>query len=356
MRTSLRAVLVAAATSGTLVFAHAALAADSATVAVSHAPPLLAGSKSTTIHIVLPQTDDPIAAINVYAPSGYGAALSQPAGTTIGRVDATAFSHVANLTVPLGGGVVTDTPSKYAAQSTACAGTPASAAVWILNLTLGGQTLALPLYVNPTAGAEQALGAYKLSICLAPWDIPESLGGAAQGAQLLEATFTVNAVFATPTAAGVAKWEGVFTPYTPGKGTPNPAGTFEARAFVPLPPSLTLTAKVKSHKTGAYALSGKVTEGGLPVPGLALSILRGASTSALKKAGSATTSAGGTWVSSGRVKPKTTTYFEVTGSAKERDYTAQGCQSPLTALAPAGCVSATLSPWTVRSAVVRVKP
>ena len=33
-----------------------------------------------------------------------------------------------------------------------------SQAVWIMNLSVAGQTLAMPLYVNPTAGAEQALG------------------------------------------------------------------------------------------------------------------------------------------------------------------------------------------------------
>ena len=54
--------------------------------------------------------------------------------------------------------------------------------------------------------------------------------------------------------------------------------------------------------------------------------------------------------------PRKTTYFQVSGSVDERDYTATGCQSPLSSVAPAGCVKATLSPWSAKSVVVRVKP
>jgi hypothetical protein len=70
---------------------------------------------------------------------------------------------------------------------------------------------------------------------------------------------------------------------------------------------------------------------------------------------SATTTGAGTWTASGHLAPKKTTYFQVSASVGERDYTATGCQSPLTALAPAGCVSATLSPWSAKSIVVVVK-
>ena len=49
-------------------------------------------------------------------------------------------------------------------------------------------------------------------------------------------------IFTTPTGAGLLKWETLFTPYNPGKGTPNAAGTFEARALVPVPILLGLSA------------------------------------------------------------------------------------------------------------------
>jgi hypothetical protein len=355
MNTRTRALLAAAAAVATLAFAGAALAANSGSVGVSHTPQTLANAQSTTIHIALPQTDDPIAAINVYVGAGYAAKLDQAAGTNIGTVDATAFSHTAGLTLPLNGPVTTDSPGGYTSQSTACARTPASAAVWILNLSVAGQTLKLPLFVTPTAGAEQALGAYKLSVCLTPWDIPESLGGAPQGAQVLDVRFTVNNVFTTPTSGSLVKWETLFTPYNPGKGTANAAGTFEARAFVPLPIILGVKASY-AKKTNTWTLSGKATEGGLAVPSLPLRVARGLSATRLVSKGTAKTTASGTFKVTGKLVPKKTTYFQVSGSVLERDYTATGCQTPLTSVAPAGCVKATLSPWSAKSVVVRVKP
>src|SRR5205823_14191090 len=181
---------------------------------------------------------------------------------------ATALAHAGGLTLPLSGPVTTDDPAKHTTD--ACSpGT--NAAVWNMNLSVAGQTLVLPIYVNPTSGAATALGAYNLKICLPPWDVPPGTPGRSfQGAQVLDAKFTVNKVFTTPTGAGLLKWETLFTPYTPGKGTPNAAGTFEARAFVPLPIILGISAKWKNKKAGTYTLSGTATEGGAPVSGLAL--------------------------------------------------------------------------------------
>jgi hypothetical protein len=354
MKRATRAALVAAAVGAMLAFAGGAFAANTGTVAVWHTPMVLGGSSSTTIHINLPQTTDPIAAINIYVPAGYTLNTSQATGTNIGSVDATAFSHDNNLTLPLTGNVTTDAPANHASDSAACARTATSAAVWILNLSVAGQTIALPLYVNPTAGAEQALGAYKLSICLPPPDVPVGTPGrSANGAQVLDAKFTVKGIFSTPSTAGSLRWESLFTPYTPGKGTVNLAGTFETRSLVGLPVGLTLTA---THKKTAYTVKGKASEGGVPANGIAVSVLRGTSPTKVAKVASATTTAAGTFSSSGKVKPKKTTYFKATATAKERDFTAQGCVNPLPAtVAPAGCVSATLPPWTATSPVVKVK-
>jgi hypothetical protein len=349
-----RAALAAAAAGAMLAFAGGAFAANTGTVAVWHTPMVLGGSSSTTIHIDLPQATDPIAAINIYVPSGYALNLAQATGTNIGSVDATAFSYDNNLTLPLSGTVTTDAPASHAADSTACTGLATSAAVWILNLSVAGQTIALPLYVNPTAGPEQALGAYKLSICLPPPDVPIGTPGrSANGAQVLDAKFTVNGIFKTPSAGGILRWESLFTPYNRGKGTVNLAGTFETRSLVALPVGLTLAA---THKKTAYTLKGKLSEGGIPVPATAVTVLRGTSPTKLAKVASPATAATGAFSSSGKVALKKTTYFKATAAVKERDFTAQGCVNPLpVTVAPAGCVSATESPWTATSTVVKVK-
>jgi hypothetical protein len=354
MKTSLRAALLAAAAVATLAFANAALAANTGSIAVWHDPMVLAGSKSTTFHVKLPQSSDPVAAVNIFSAAGYGVALGQPAGTNIGSVEATAFARDNSLTLPLTGTVTTDNPATHTTD--ACS--PGNnAAVWNLNLSVAGQSLIVPLYVNPTSGPAAALGGYNLKICLPPPDVPVGTPGRAfQGAQLLEAKFTVNGIFTTPTSGALIKWEALFTPYNPGKGTPNAAGTFETRAFVTLPIILGIHASYKK-KTATWQLNGKLTEGGLAVPAdTPVVVYKGTSATALKKATTTKVKTDGNWSVAGKLKPKKTTFFQIGAALGERDYTAQGCANPVTAVAPAGCVSATLSPWSMKSVAVRVRP
>ncbi len=357
MNKRIRTALVAVSAIATLSFASAALAANTGSVSVWHTPQTLANSASTTIHVNVPETTNPIAVVNIYSGTGYTLNTSQAANTQIGTVEATALSRDNNLTLPLSGNVVTSDAAAAAnkAGSAQCARVAQSLAVWIMNLSVAGNTLAIPVYVNPTAGPEQTLGGYKLSICLPPPDVPVGTPGRAfQGAQLLDAKLTLNNVFTTPTGGGLIKWETLFTPYNPGVGTVNVAGTFEARAFVPLPIILGVQVKYKNKKARTYVVSGKATEGGAPVSGLTLSVLRGLTAKKLTRIGSAKTSATGGYSLGGKLAKKSTNFFQVSGSVGERDYTATGCASPLTPFAPAGCVHATLSPWSAKSVVVKL--
>ena len=357
MTPPIRAVLAPLAALAALALASPASAANTGSVAVWHTPQTLANSQSTTIHVTVPQTTDPIAAVNVYTAAGYTVNTSQAVGTSIGSVDATAFARDANLVLPLSGTVVTADPASAANKqgSAQCTGVAQSQAVWVMNLSVAGNTLPVPVYVNPTAGAEAALGGTKLSICLPPPDVPVGTPGRSfQGAQLLDAQLTVSNVFTTPTSGALSKWETLFTPYSPGVGTVNRAGTFEARAFVPVPIVLGIKATY-AKKTNTWTLSGKATEGGTAVSSLTLKVARGLSATKLAQKGTVTTNASGSFKVSGKLIPKKTTFFQVSGSVGERDYTTTGCQSPLTSVAPAGCVKATLSPWSAKSVVVRVK-
>ena len=351
MKTSLRAALVAAGALATLLFAGAASAANTGSIAVWYTPMAPGSSAATTIHVKVPQSTDPIAAVQIYTGTnlvnGGG-----PAGSQIGTVEATAFSRDNNLTLPLTGTVTTDDPTKYTAQSTQCAGVPTSFAVWLMNLSVAGNTLQIPIYVNHASAVEANIGGYKLSICLPPPDVPAGTPGRAfEGAQLLEAKLTLNKIFTAPTSSGLSKWDALFTPYNPGQGTPNKTGTFEARAFVPLPVLLGLKATYVK-KTNTWRLKGSLIEGGQGVGGTTIHFARGTSKSKLSTKSSTRTSSGGSFSTAGHLKPKKTTYFQATASVGERDYTATGCQTPI---APAGCVSATLSPWSVKSAIVRIK-
>jgi hypothetical protein len=349
----IRAGFAAAAVLAVLFAAGAASAApNTGSIAVSFSPMTLGSSSTATIHVSVPQSTDSIAAVNIFTGTT-NVNLGTP-GTQIGSVDATALAHDAGLNLPLSGPVTADDPAKHTTD--ACS-PGQNQAVWLMNLSAAGQTLPIPIYVNKTSGPTAALGAYNLKICLPPWDTPVgSPGRSFEGAQLLDAKLTLNKMLVAPTSAGVSTWETLFTPYVPGKGTPNPAGTFEARAAIPVPAAIGIKASY-SKKTKKWTLSGKVTEGGLPLSSATtLTLLRGTSAGSLKKVGSVKAAAGGAWKTSGRLTGKKTTYFQVSASVGERDFTATGCQSPQTAIAPAGCVSATLSPWSAKSSVVHVKP
>src|SRR5256885_9771 len=83
------------------------------------------------------------------------------------------------------------------------------------------------LFVVATAGPEASLGATKLVVCLPPPDVPVGTPGRATfGAKLLSATFSASAI-TEPKASADLRWTSLWTPYTPGKGTPNPAGSVE---------------------------------------------------------------------------------------------------------------------------------
>ena len=346
MRTPLLTVVALVA----LLLAPSAFGANTASISVTHDPFVLAGSSSTTIHVTIPQATDPIAAINIYVPAGYGASFSAAAGTTIGSVDATAFSHDAGLTLPLSGNVTADSPAAHTSDSTQCTGVATSAAVWILNLSVAGQTIALPLYVNPTAGVEQALGAYKLSICLPPPDVPIGTPGrSAQGAQVLDARFTVKGVLTTPANGGALTWTSLFTPYTPGKGTVNAAGTFYARGVVALPVSLAASQKKVGKK---LQLSGTATQGSLPLAGASLRIAFGTSAKKLTKSVSATTSSTGSW----KATLPAGSYFQVSTTVGETDFPAGCTLTPLPpTIAPGGCASTKLAPFSTKGAVTKGK-
>lgn len=335
--------MLAASALVALSLAAPALASYTPKFSVSHARPALGANVGTTIHVTLPQADNPTAQIRFYAPAGYTATLNQAVGTTIGVATATAFSTTTGLTLPLQGNVTVDNAASH--TSDPCS-PGVHTAVWVVNLEVAGQKIALPVYVDATTGAEQGLGAYRILTCLPP---PAAAAG---GAQVLDVRFSVTGVFTTPTTPNTYRWEAIFTPY---KGTtPNPVGTVEARALVPLPAAVTLKATYLA-KTNTYRLRGTVSEGGTGVDGLRVKFFRGLSTKVLRQV-SSTVARNGSYSTAGHLKPRRTTYFQVRVDAPERDATATGCASPLPpTVAPGGCVSATVSPFSLRSAILRIR-
>lgn len=353
MNTKLRIATLAVAAIAGLALAAPSLAQFTPRLAVSHSTVATAGVHPTTIHVTIPQNDDPVAAMNIFAPLGYTINAVAP-GTQIGQATASVYSRTTGLTLPLEGPVTTDDPAKY--TSSPCS-PGMNFAVWLLALSVAGQNVTIPVYVNPTTASPfSALGSYRITVCLPSPEIPESQGGAVQGAQLLDADFTVNDAVSLPTQRGSYVWRMLSTPYQPNSGTPNPAGTVESRSFQALPAHVTLSARYVV-RSNTYKLSGRVVAGPTAVSGVRAQIWRGRTIAGLTRRSNTLTKKNGKFATAGHLQPKKTTYFQVRVKVPEQDY-ASGCV--VANLPPAGapappCVSSTFGGWAGFSSIIRIK-
>jgi hypothetical protein len=246
MRKTIRFAMLVGASFASLAFAGTALATFSPKLIVSSAT---AGGGPVRVGALVGATDDPTAKVSIYVPAGYQVNTTTAVGTKLGDVTATAAAaDLGGAVLPLTGEL--DVAAPDATSAAQCGTTDVQ--LWNLKLTAAGQTLNVPVHVVKASASESASGySYKLVICLPPPDVPAGTPGRAQfGAKLLSATFSVSAI-TEPTAAGDFRWTSLWTPYNPGKGTPNAAGSVETQSIRHLPTvaKLTLTKKKVTTST-----------------------------------------------------------------------------------------------------------
>jgi hypothetical protein len=305
----------------------------------------------TKIHLTIPKADDATAALVIYSPATATATLGQAIGTQIGTVEAqvNAKAISPDAILPLTGTVVIGDPANpvLAAAATACTGTTTHAATWLLVLTAAGQTLNVPAFVDPTTGAETALGAGKIMVCLPSPDIAESAGGAKFGSKLLDVNFTVNGIFAA-TSAPISTWLSTFVPYAAGTATANPAGHVSAVGVMAIP---TFTFSAKPSKGHKVTFSGRVTAGGVPAAGQPIAIYSRAKNVARTKTG-----ATGAFAATATLKKGTYT-LRAKLTASDTDATTQACALVPAAAVPSigSCVSATAAGATLFSKPVTIR-
>ena len=257
MRKSIRAALLACAAIATLAFAGTALAAyTSPKLVVGSLTPQAAGSGGPVrVGVTVDNADDPTARVQIMIPTGYQ--LGTPgAGTKLGDVTATAAAaDLGGAILPLTGELQAVAPNTTGAAQCGVA----ASQYWNLHLTAAGQTLDIPLYVVAANATESAAGYQaKLVVCLPPPDVPAGTPGRATfGAKLLSASFGDSAI-TQPVASGDYRWTSLFTPYNPGKGTPNAAGSVETQAVrhIPTQAKLAVTKK-KVTTTKVKRIKGK---------------------------------------------------------------------------------------------------
>ena len=305
------------------------------------------GAGVVTIVVAQEKVDDPTARIVIYAPLGYKATLTQTPGTQIGNV--VADVQVLDLgpnTLPLTGPVKADSPANYPPASNLCTPGVTHEAVWTLNAALPGQPAnPIPVYVDHSTGAEAAFSSVKMTVCFRDPTLPSGdPRRSPNGTKFLDAAFSVKGVFTNPTSAGNQLWRTLFTPYTPGTGTPNAAGTREAQGVVPMPYSISIK-RIRKARPGYFRLAGTVNVAGTAPTGAGLKLFAGVKgkSGVTFKAVASTKTRKGKYVFNRRL-PKKVTYLFV-----ERPPTSIACAVPLVT-----CTSAITS--NAISGVVRVAP
>jgi len=346
MRKTIRATVFAVALLAALAFAGSAFASFGPKIVV------VSNTDGTAISVNVANTDDPTSRVAIYVPPGY--TLAPPTlGSKLGLVVATASAaDLGGAVLPLTGELdaISESalsPSAKASESSCIqGGTPA--AIWDMHLAAAGQTLDIPMYVVPTTGVEQTAGIAKIVVCLPPPDVPSSNPNRATfGAKLLSATFTTNALVQSSPAT--ARWTSLWTPYTPGAGTPNAAGSVEAQSIVKPAPvaAIKVTKKKlisykKVHGKKVKVIRTKVTysasasQDGAPASGVI---------SAVTKNGAPVKPAGSFILAKGKAAT-----LVATEKVPDQDLLAAGC-TPTPLFQGVPCIDATVAGGTAKATV-----
>ena len=350
MTKTIRFVLLSSVCAVALAFGGNALAAYNPSLLVAGTSHALNSSGPVVIGVGQDQNDDATGVLNIYSPLGYDVSLTQAPGTRIGDLEAIVLVRaLANARVPIQGTVTARDPGLYTnPQQFPCGGGVRHEAVWTIDTSLAGNPLTIPMYVDRTTGAEAQFSSAKIRICLASPYIPPPQGAAA-GASLILAAFSVQGVFGNPGTRGAYPWNALFIPYAPGTGTLNPANAAQSTSFTRLPVQLAVTAKKQKRGKRSFArVTACLNEAGQPVRGVRVNILAGRTARRTSRVAFGRTNARGCLVRVIRLRNRVT-FIRASTSVPERDVTTSpGCTPGLSAapgvLPNARCTSATLAP------------
>ena len=268
------------------------------------------------------------AAVQIAVPAGFQLDLSKPAGAKLGDLSAGIESATDGSGFAFADGpIVVDDPATYAADPVAQACAPGvHTAVWRASLSVIGQVISVPLAVDAVTDPGAA-SAYTIRLC--PVRAPSTASPAGTTFVLFSAVLLNEAV--APAAPGNYTWSAFVTPAN--NFVADPTGTFELRAILPLPRSLTLDAQY-DPKTHAAILSGSVSAAGKPTAGAAVSLVAHDRKDKLIDLGTVRTDATGAF----RVRRPVDRTVDVEASIAS---TNGPCTAPSTA--PGGCVSETVA-------------
>jgi hypothetical protein len=342
---SIRFFLLSSVCALSLAFGGSAFAAYNPSLLVAGTSHATGSGGPVVIGVGQDQNDDATGVLTIYAPLGYGVTLTQAPGTRIGDLDGIVFVRALQARVEIQGTVTAQNPAQYV-NNPCSPGAPQ--AVWLIETTLAGTALQIPMYVDAvTTGPEAAFASLRIRVCLPSPYVPPPQG-AASGASLIVAAFSVNGVFSNPTTRGTYPWNALFIPYTPGTATLNPGNAAQSTSYTRLPVQLALTAKKQKRGKQRFAvLTACLSEAGQPVRGVNVTFTSGRTARRQGRIARVRTNARGCATYRYRLRRKTT-FFRASTSVPDRNVTSSpGCAPPLSVAPgapPARCSSATLAP------------
>ena len=272
------------------------------------------GGGSVTIVVAQPAGNDATARIAIYVPPGYRTTLGQAPGATVGSVLASVQLLQTGSTnlFTLRGAIRVENPatSPFASVAAQCTQSPTPPeAIWSLNASVSGQTIAIPIFVSHTAGAEAAFSSAKLVVCFRNPALQQPQGSG--GTKLVDAALAIQSgIFRNPDAAGTPLWRSIFTPWSGSNPVPNVAGTTEAEGVVPMPHTLALK-RVRTRR-GFFRVAGTLIVAGSRPAGQNVELwggVRGKSGTNFKRLATTKTKRGGKFAFTRRLPKRTTLLF-----------------------------------------------
>jgi hypothetical protein len=348
MRNTLRLAVLACVAAGALATAGSALAVPKLIIGGL----TTLGSSQVTVQFTEEKSDTAPARIVIYAAAGYSGTVTATPNTVLGTVhaDLQALAISPDAIIQADGQIIAANPADFVGPPNNSCSPGTHTAVWLLRVTVSGQTINVPAYVDSPIPAGDALAGtapVRITLCFSSPYIPTAMGGAPFGVKIINARMTLNqGVLRTPSTGGAFLWRTVVTPYTVNTGAIDVAGTIEARGIVRTPQQLTISARVLNKKKRQVRITGVLRAGNAGVSGATVRLTGGAR-------GTARTNAGGTATFTLRFKKKGTYSLRLTSTVQPFDATTQGCATPT---APTlRCVSATVSGFSMTSRTLRIK-
>lgn len=331
-----------------LALAAALVLVPSAYAAYTTAALQVARAGNTTIiAAAIDGNDDPTASVRIFVAPGTTLTTNQAPGTVLGQVEALVKAlDLGGADLPLQGQLVVAAPGQVPpASQAACLGTTTPLATWVLVLTAAGQTLQVPAYLVATTGTQTALGPAYIQVCLAPPDVPAGTPGRAPfGAKLYVATLQVGGVFS---ASAVGRWVAFWTPYTPGVGQVNAAGTIASPTTFAAG-RVTLTARRSGRQGRGAVVRGRVVQGEFVRIGAPVVVFGGQRAGSLRRLGRVRTNAQGNFT----FRARTGVFFRANVSV-EAALAPPLCEDLAGAIAPVRCVNPSINGFVAQSRVIR---